>query len=111
MVKKCAQRATMSVGEVEIAAVNFGPNLDSDDALSGAPTVAEQTTSDLTIANEALNANTYVERWTGETVAVNNAVTFSVSGGSAANSPYSIKVTVDTSAGRTLERLVELSFE
>lgn len=105
------QRNKMGVGETRIAAVNFGPTLDDSDTLTGTPTVVEQTTSDLTISQVTLNSATYEERGSGETVAANTAVKFAVTGGSVANSPYSLLVTASTVAGETLKRLLVLYFE
>lgn len=111
MTKVLAQRPTMSVGETEIGAVNYTDHMDSDELLTGTPTVVEDTTTDLTLANKVVNSETYEESDTGDTVAVSKAVTFTVSGGNVANSPYTIVVTVDTDKGRVLINELVLSFE
>lgn len=101
---------TISVGETETVAVNYTAHLDSGESLTGTPTVAEQTTTDLTISNKAVNTATYTEADTGNTVAVGAAVRFSVAGGTVANSPYTIRVTVSTDAtpARTFVRDLKL---
>ena len=92
------ERPTISVGDIEVISLNFTDLLDGSELLTGTPTVAEQTTSDLTIASEQVNTNTYVESCSGDTVAVGAAVQFKVSGGTVANSPYRIRVTCSTDA-------------
>ena len=112
MAKQLSQRHTVSVGETEVVAVNYTDHLDSGELLTGTPTVAEQTTSDLTLANKAVNTATYLEAVSGDTVAIGAAVQFSALGGTAANSPYTIRVTVTTDAtpARTFVRDLLLSW-
>jgi len=98
MVLVLPQRPCISVGDTETAAINFTDHLDSGELLTGTPTAVEVTTSDLTIGSVAVNTATYVEAETGDTVAIGAAVQFSVSGGTTANSPYLIRVTVSTDA-------------
>lgn len=105
------QIAQAVVGETLDFAVDFSPLLrrsnEIDDTLSGTPTVEEQTTSDLDIANIAKNSN--VERILGVDVAANKAVTFTVADFVAANFPYTLKITFATSAGATRIRYVKIA--
>ena len=103
MAKACPQRITISVGETRNVYVNFTDELQSGDSISSVSSVTEQTTSDLTLANEAVTTSTYVEDGTSDTVAIGKAVVFNVLGGTAANSPYTIRVTVvsDSSPAET----------
>jgi len=98
MVIALPQTFVISVGDTETVAVNFTDHLDSGELLTGTPTVVEVTTSDLTLGSKAVNTATYVESQSGDTVAIGAAVQFSVSGGTAANSPYKIRVTCSTDA-------------
>ena len=113
MVVILPQRHIVSVGDTEVVSVNFTDHLDSGESLTGTPTIVEVTTTDLTLANKAVSTATYVESETKDTIAVGAAVQFSVLGGTAANSPYSISVTVSTDATipRTFVRYVSLTFE
>lgn len=65
--------------------------------LTGTPTVNEQTTSDLTIADVALNsaAVTVYRDGVAVSVAANLAVVFSITGGTAGK-PYTVRVTATT---------------
>lgn len=112
MVLKLQQYHQISVGDTEVISVNYTDHLDSGESLTGTPTVAEVTTTDLTLASKAVNSSTYVEADTGDTVAVGAAVQFTAKGGTAANSPYTIRITVSTDAtpARTFVRDVLLSF-
>jgi hypothetical protein len=107
------QRPAISVGDTEVVSINYTDHLDSGESLTGTPTVAEVTTTDLTLDDKAVNTATYVEADSGDTVAVGAAVQFSVAGGTAANSPYTIRVTVSTDAtpARTFVRDVKLGWE
>ena len=113
MVLYLPQRPIISVGDTEKVSVNFTDHLDSGESLTGTPTVVEVTTSNLNMASKSVNAATYIESQTGETVAIGKAVQFTVTGGLANNSPYTINVTVSTDAtpARTFVRRIYLSFE
>ena len=80
--------------------------------MTGTPTIVEVGTSDLTLASKTVNTATYVEAYTGNTVAIGSAVGCSVLGGTAANSPYMIQVTVSTDAAvaRTFVRTYSLKW-
>lgn len=95
---------TMVAGATRNMAVSFAGMLDSGELLTGTPTVAEQTSSDLTISNKAVSVAELTIL--GETVAIGEAVTFSITGASAGGGlttgrfagHYRIKVTVGTDA-------------
>lgn len=94
------ERPVLVPGETRNFATSFADELDSGESLTGTPTVEEQTTSDLTIENKAVN--TVALTINGKTVAVGAAVQCKVSGqqaaGSAATGSYTIKITVGTDA-------------
>lgn len=105
------QRHTISVGETRLVRVNFTENLSSGVTLTGTPTVAEVTTTDLTIGSKALNGSEYTDL-DGASVAASCGVQFTVAGGTAAHSPYEIAITVATnsSPAETLKQNIVLSF-
>ena len=90
------QRATLVEGETRNFAVSFADELDTSEALTGTPTVAELTSSDLTIANEAVS--TAVLTINNTSVAVGEAVQFTVSGQLAATARYRVRITCATDA-------------
>ena len=100
------QRHQIAVGEVRNHAVSFADVLDAGELLTGTPTVAEQTTSDLTISNEAVSTSALTINH--NTVPAYEAVQFSVSDQKAATA-YKIKITVSTDAtpAQTLVKYVE----
>ena len=95
------QQPSVSQGDVDIVSIDYTDWLDSGELLTGSVTVAEQTTSDLTFANEAVNTAT-VEIFR-KTVAIGKAVQFKVSG-QQAGTTYRIRITVATDA--TIARTV-----
>ena len=99
-----------SPGDTDAGAVNFVLDLRAGELLAGTPTVAEQTTSALTISNVGRNSSTVTIA--GEEAAANQAVVFTVAGG-VAGVLYSLKVTATTDAtdARTLVRLVDFYVE
>ncbi len=113
MTKKLQQSRTISVGDTEYVSVNYTKILADDELLTGTPTVVEVATSDLTLASKAVSTAEYNESITGNVVKVGKAVRFSIAGGTAANSPYLVTVTVTTDAtvARTIVRNVEVTFE
>ena len=110
MTIKARELPRKSPGDTEAGAVNFVNQLRESELLTGTPTVAEQTSSDLTISNAGLNSGSV--EIAGVTAAANQAVTYTVSGG-AAGTLYSVKVTATTDAtdARTLNRLVDFYVE
>ena len=110
MTIKAKELPRKSPNDTDAGAVNFALELRSGELLTGTPTVAEQTTSALTISNAGLNSGSV--EIAGQTAAANQAVTFSVAGGSS-GTLYSLKVTcgTDSSPARSLNRLVDFYCE
>ncbi len=98
-----------SPNEVRLVAVDFQGKLDSGELLTGTPVVTEVSTSDLTLANKAISTGALTID--GITVAIAEAVQFSVTGGTVANSPYTIKVSIgtDSTPAQTLLALLKLA--
>jgi len=88
-----------------VVRVNFADMLEAGAALTGTPTVAEVTTSDLTLDNKAVTTADYVSDKTGKTVSSGDAVTFTVAGGSDGTT-YTIRITVSTNSS-PVETLVQ----
>lgn len=89
----------ISVDDTEIAAVDFTNLLDSDETITSV-SVVEETTNDLTITNDQVNASA-VDILNQE-VAIGKAVLFEVEG--QIDPSYSVIITIITSKGRTLNR-------
>jgi hypothetical protein len=102
-----AQQPAFATGDVRLCAVSFAAQLDSGESLTGTPTVAEQTTSDLIIASVAVSSAALVIN--GRPVAAGSAVQFKVSGQKASGLPYKLKITATTnsSPAQTLVRYVQ----
>lgn len=86
----------LPVGAKRDLAVSFDDDLDSGDTISGAPTIEELDTSDLTIENAAANASeiTILKR----RVAAGRAVVATISGHKDGKT-YKLKITVTTADG------------
>lgn len=112
MVIKLDERPRVSVGDTELISINYTDHLNSAEVLTEPVTVAEVSTTDLTIGSAAVNSATYIEVETEDTVAVGKAVQFMVSGGHE-NIAYTIRITVTTnsSPARIIVRDIELLFE
>ena len=104
------QRQFMSAGETRMVGVSFIGELDSGELLTGTPTVAEVTTTDLTLANKVVN--TAELTLDGVTVAIGQAVQFSITGGTAGVT-YQITCTCGTDAtpAQTLIQTVTIVVE
>lgn len=89
------QRPVVSAGDVEMVGIDYTDWLDSGELLTGTPTVAEVTTTDLTLSNKAVNSTAVTIL--GTSVAVGKAVQFKMSGQSAGKT-YRVRVTVSTDA-------------
>lgn len=88
---------SMTTGEVRGLACHFLDKLGATELLSGTPTVAEQTTSALTIDNQRLNTDAITVL--GRACAASQAVLFRVAAsGATAGSEYIIKITCGTDA-------------
>jgi len=98
---KLDQRPTISAGATEVASIDFTEQLDSTETLTGAPTIAEITTADLTFSNKVVStaALTILDR----EVAVGRAVQFKVTG-QKAGTQYQVRITASTTStpARTL---------
>lgn len=95
------QRPFKSVSGIRNVAVSFSEMLDAGELLSGTPTITEvagtgSPTTDLTLSNKVVST----AELTINDVAVptGEAIQFSVTGGTVANSPYSITISVGTDA-------------
>ena len=110
MTIKAKELPRKSPNDTDAGAVSFALELRSGELLTGTPTAEEQTTSALTLSNVGLNSGTV--DIAGQSTLANQAITFSVSGGSS-GTLYSIKVTcgTDSSPARSLNRLVDFYCE
>jgi len=86
--------------------VDLRGKLDTGETLTGAPTVAEVTTTHLTLSNKIVNVA--VVSINGQTVGIGLAVQFKVAGGTA-GTVYTINIRCGTSAGQTVEENVVLN--
>lgn len=96
MSQTAEQLYVVAQGETLTPALGFIDQLRSGELLTGTPTVAEVTSSDLTISNVGLNSGTITVD--GVSHAANQAVQWSISGQLAATGKYRIRVTVSTDA-------------
>ena len=102
-----SQIPTVSVGDTEVGFIDLQDQLDAGELLTGTPTVVEQTTSDLTIAN--VEVTTAAETILNRAVAIGKAIQFRVSGfQSGVTYRLRCTVTTDTTPSRTLVRDVTL---
>jgi len=100
MAVTCRQRHVLSAGETRLIRFDFTEDLEAGASLTGTPTVAELTTTALTLANKAVNTTTYVDDLSGATVAVGKAVEFTCAGG-VAGTTYRVRITVSTDSTPT----------
>ncbi len=96
------------VGETRNCAVSFKGMLDSGELLSGTPTVAEITSSDLTLGSKALNTATLTID-DDTSVLASQAVQFTVTGGTA-DTKYQVLITVGTDDSQTLQWIQTMVF-
>lgn len=101
---------SVSVGDTRNATVSFHRALDTGVTLS-TPLVVEQTTSDLTLTNKAINTATVAveDNASTITVAIGQAVQFTMAGGTSANSPYTVRCTATSSESEVIiyDQLIE----
>lgn len=90
------QIQSKTVSEARNVAISFSGKLDSGELLTGTPVVAEQSSADLTFANQAVN--TAALSINNLNVPIGEAAQFKVTGGTVANSPYTIVVYCSTDA-------------
>jgi hypothetical protein len=104
------QMPVISVADVEVFAIDYTDVLDDAETITGTPTVAEQTTTDLTISNVSVNsvAMTILDK----SVGIGKAVQFKVVN-QKVNTTYTLLVTVGTTStpARTLKRLARFEVE
>jgi len=98
---KLDQRPVISVGETEQVKIDYTDYLDDTELLTGTPTIAEVTSTDLTLTGKSLN--TASTRILERDVAAYKAVLFKVTG-QKNNTEYKIRITVSTDGGRTAVR-------
>lgn len=105
------ERPVLVVGDVDNPAYSMADVLDSDELMTGTPTVVEVDTTDLTITNAAINTAALVINT--RDVIIGKAVQFTVSGQLVANSPYRCKITftTDASSPRTKSKYAEFLVE
>ena len=103
------ERYTWKVGSTRTPRLSYDEVLETDELLTGTPTMVEVTTSDLTIDNKAVSTSELTI--TNETVAIGRALTLCVSGHEVANMPYTIKITVSTDAGQTFVKELIIDVE
>jgi hypothetical protein len=97
------------VGETNVHSVSFAGKLDDGEQLTGTPTVVDEA-GKLTLANKVVNTVALVIN--DQDVAIGQAVQFTATGYTVANSPYTIKITcgtdgtpAQTKIGRTIIRV------
>lgn len=100
------QKWVLVPGEVRNFKVSFADELDAGELLASVSAVAEQTTSNLTISNEAVN--TAALTINNATVPIGKAVQCKITG-QVVNISYSVKVTVvtDSTPAQTLIGYIE----
>ena len=103
------QVPVFAAGDTRNGAVSFADQLDSGEVLTGTPTIEEQTSSDLTISNAAVS--TAVQTINGLSVAIGEAVQFTVSGMTASKYTLKITATTDSTPAQTLVRYVQFRVE
>lgn len=96
------QRHSLSVGTTRLVRVDATSDLDDGASFTGTPTVAEVTTTALTLANKTVTSASYTDN-SGATVAAGKAVQFTVAGG-VAGTQYRVRVScgTDSSPAETL---------
>lgn len=101
------QQYQLAESETALVSVDFQPLLDSGELLTGTPTVAEITTTDLTLANAAVNTAALTVN--GVAVAISEAVQFSVTGAQPSTA-YRIRVTcgTDSTPAQTRTQIVRV---
>lgn len=95
-----------SPNEGRLAAFSFDDVLESGETFTGTPTIAEVTTTDLTLANKAVSGGALTIL--GESVSTGRALVCKVSGGTAGNT-YRIRCTCSTTGG-TVTQTIERDF-
>ena len=96
-----------STNEIRLASVDFQDKLDSGELLTGTPTAAEVTTSDLTLDTVAVNTAALTVN--GRSVAIGQGVQFRIQSGTAGTT-YTILLTAttDSNPAQTFKELVRI---
>lgn len=98
---------TIQVDEVRNVAVDFRSVLDTDESLTGTPTIT--TTAGLTLASKAVSTATLTIN--GESVPSGKAITFSATGVSAADYTIEIQCDTDASPAQTIIERITMTVE
>jgi formylmethanofuran dehydrogenase subunit A len=101
-----AERYVVTDSETVNVTVSYKGKLSAGELLTGTPTVTEETTSDLTITNKAVNTAEYTFK-DGTVVAIGQGVQFSFSGQQAGET-YNIDTLCSTDATPAQVRNVEV---
>lgn len=98
---------TVSPDETEMVAIDYTDHLDSDETLSGTPTVTSIGAHTVTVSNVGLNST--AKTILGRSVVANKAVTFRITS-LVAECDYAIKISVGTSSSpaRTIVRQINV---
>ena len=106
-----SQVYTLSAGSTRLVHIDCTRDLDSGAKLTGTPTIAEVTTTALTLANKKVNTTTYVDSVRGSTVAIGKALEFTATGG-VAGTTYTIRATcgTDSTPAETLVYDLQLTY-
>jgi hypothetical protein len=109
MVMALSEMPVVSVGDTEVWAIDYTDILDDTETLTG-PTATEVTSTDLTIANVAVNSAAVTIN--GVSVAIGKAVQFKISG-QKVDAAYKVLVTVTTTStpARTIARHAKFRVE
>lgn len=100
MTTRALQIESMSANEVRNVSVDMKGKLDVSETLSGTPTVTE-TTGDLALSSKQVNsAALEINR---RTVAIGEAIQFTVDPDSDASGAYVVYVSCGTSGGQTID--------
>ena len=94
------QRQEKAVSAVRLISVSFADKLESGESLTGTPTIVvsspDISPEDLTLSDKSVSTTTLTIN--GVSVASGAAVLFKATGGTVANSPYTINISVGTDA-------------
>ena len=110
MAKTLDQVRTVSVGDVEMAAVDCTPWLDSGELLTGSVTVQEITTDDLTLENASVSTEELTVM--DVVVAIGKAIQFKVDAANAvADTVYRVRFEVNTNASPARKIIRDVLFK
>jgi len=104
------QTYVISADDVELVSIDYTEHLDGAEVLTGTPTVTESS-GNATLANKQVSSATYVDKDSGDTVAIGKAVQFSFTSATAATYTITITVSTDASIARTFKRNIVLTVD